>query len=85
MNIHNNLREKHIKPNTSVPLSIQLLIKQKRKIKRAFIKARNPFLKSALNAISKKSKKLTINNRTTVSKKESRVSSLLMIRKVGER
>ena len=56
VNIHNNLPEKHIKPNASIPLSIQLLIKQKRKIKRAFIKSRNPFLKSALNAISKKLK-----------------------------
>ena len=42
VNIHNNLPEKHIKSNTSVPLSSQLLIKQKRKIKRAFIKTRNP-------------------------------------------
>ena len=65
VNIHNNLPEKYIKPNTSVPLSIQLLIKQKRKIKRAFIKTRNPFLKSALNAISKKIKKLIKNHRTT--------------------
>ena len=64
VNIHNNLPEKHIKPNTSIPLSIQLLIKQKRKIKRAFIKSRNPFLKSALNAISKKIKKLIKNHRT---------------------
>ena len=31
-----------------------MLIKQKIKIKTAFIKTRNPFLKSALNAISKK-------------------------------
>ena len=63
-NIHNNLPEKHIKPITSIPLSIQLLIKQKRKIKRAFIKTRKPFLKSALNAISKKIKKLIKNHRT---------------------
>ena len=56
MSIHNILREKTIKSNTSVPLSAQLLIKQKKKIKRAFIKSRNPFLKPALNAISKKSK-----------------------------
>ena len=41
----------------SIPLFVQLLIKQKRKIKRAFIKSRNPFIKSALNAISKKIKK----------------------------
>ena len=54
MNIHNNIPEKTLEPNTSVILSIQLLIKQKRKIKRAFIKTRNPFLKSALNAVSKK-------------------------------
>ena len=52
MNIHNNLPEINIKPNTSVPFSIQLLIKQKRKIKSAIIKTWNPFLKSALNAIS---------------------------------
>ena len=58
VNIHNNLSEKNIKPNTSVPLSIQLLIKQKIKNKRAFIKTGNPFLKSALNAISKKIIKL---------------------------
>ena len=49
--------KKTIKPNTSIPYSIQLLVKQKRKIKRAFIKTRNPFLKSTLNAISKKIKK----------------------------
>ena len=54
LNIYNNLPEKIIKPNTSIPLPIQLLIKQKRKIKRAFIKTRNPFIKSALNAITKK-------------------------------
>ena len=65
MNIHNNLPEKQIKPNTSVPLSIQLLIKQKSKIKTAFIKTRNPFLKSVLNAITKKIKKLIKNHRTT--------------------
>ena len=65
MNIHNNLPEKNIKRNTSVPLSIQLLIKQKRKIKRAFIKSRNPFLKSTLNAISKKIKKLIKHHCTT--------------------
>ena len=65
MNIHNNIPEKNIKPNTSVPFSIQLLIKQKRKIKRAFIKTRNPFLKSVLNAISKKIEKLIKSHRTT--------------------
>ena len=54
LDIHNNLPEKIIKPNTSIPLSIQLLIKQKRKIKRAFIKTRNPFIKSAWNATTKK-------------------------------
>ena len=74
INIYNNLPEKNIKPNTSVPLSIQLLIKQK-KIKRAFIKTRNPFLKSALNVISKKLKKLIIKSyRTTDIKK--RIQSL---------
>ena len=54
LDIHNNLPEKKIKPNTSIPLSIQLSIKQKRKIKRAFIKTRSSFIKSALKAISKK-------------------------------
>ena len=57
LNIYINLPEKTVKPNTSVPFSIQLLIKQK-KIKRTFIEIRNPFLKSAMNAISKKLKKL---------------------------
>ena len=57
LNIYNNLPEKIIKPNTSIAFSIQLLIKQKTKIKRAFIKTRNPFLKSAMNAISRKIKK----------------------------
>ena len=65
LDIHNNLLEKIIKPNTSIPLSIQSLIKQKRKIKRAFIKTRNPFIKSALNAVSKKIKKLIKTHRTT--------------------
>ena len=54
LDIYNNLPEKIIKPNTSILLPIQLLIKQKRKIKRAFIKTRNPFIKSAMNAITKK-------------------------------
>ena len=65
MNIHNNLPEKSIKPNTSVPFSIQLLIKQKRKVTRAFIKTRNPFPKSALNAVSKKLKTLIKSHRAT--------------------
>ena len=43
--IHNHLPEKTIKPNSCIPFNIQLLIKQKRKIKRTFIKTRNPFLK----------------------------------------
>ena len=64
MNIHNNHPEKTIKPNTSVPVSIQLLIKQKRKIKRAFIKTRNPFLKSALNAVSEQKFKKIKSHRT---------------------
>ena len=42
-----------------------MLVKQKRKIKRAFIKTRNPFLKSALNAISKKNKKQIKSHRAT--------------------
>ena len=65
LNINNNLPEKIIKPNTSIPYSIQLLIKQKGKIKRAFIKIRNPFLKSAMNAITKKTKKRIKNHRVT--------------------
>ena len=52
-----------IKPNTVY--YIQLLIKQKRKIKKAFIKIRNPFLKSILNAISKKIEKLIKGHRAT--------------------
>ena len=74
MIIHNNLPEKNIKPNTSVRFSIQLFIKQKRKIKRAFIKTRNPFLMSALNGISKNIEKLTKNHRTAVIPK--RIQSL---------
>ena len=65
MNIHNNLPEKSIKPNTSVPFSIQLLVKLKSKIKGAFIKTRNPFIRSILNAVSKKNKKLIKNDRAT--------------------
>ena len=42
-----------------------MLTKQKRKIKRAFIKTRNPFLKPAMNAITKKTKKLIKNHRVT--------------------
>ena len=52
-----------IKPNTVY--YIQLLIKQKRKIKKAFIKIRNLFLKSILNAISKKIEKLIKSHRAT--------------------
>ena len=69
INIINNaatiLSEKTIKPNTSITFAIQLLVKQKRKIERAFIKTRNPFLKTALNAISKKIEKQIKNHRTT--------------------
>ena len=54
LNIYKTLPKKTIKPNTNLPLDIQLLIKQKRKIKRAFIKTRNSFLKTVLNATSKK-------------------------------
>ena len=64
LNIYNTLPEKTIKPNTSIPFAIQLLVKQK-KIERAFIKTRNPFLKTALNAISKKIEKQIKNHRTT--------------------
>ena len=56
LNIYNNLLEKIIKPNSGIPFSSQLLINQKRKIKRAFIKTRNLFLKSAMNTITKKLK-----------------------------
>ena len=56
INIRNQLPEKSVKANTSIPLSIRSLILQKIKIKRAFIKSRNPFLKSALSAISKRIK-----------------------------
>ena len=58
MNIYNNLPEKSIQPNASVPFSIQLLIKQKRKIKRAFIKTRNHFLNLLRWLFPKKIKKL---------------------------
>ena len=64
LNIYNTLSEKTIKPSPSIPFDIQLLIKQKRKIKRAFIKTRNPFLKTGLNAISKKIKQKIRNHRT---------------------
>ena len=57
MSIHKHHPEKIIKSSTSIFLSIQLLKKQKRKIKRAFIKSINLFLKYALDAISKKIKK----------------------------
>ena len=65
LNIYKTLPEKTIKPNTSLPFDIQLLIKQKRKIKRAFIKTRNPFLKTVLNATSKKIKQQIKIHRTT--------------------
>lgn len=49
--------KKKIQTNSSILFTIQVLIEQKRKIKRTFITARNPFLKSALNKISKQIKK----------------------------
>ena len=49
LSIYKALPEKTIKPNTSLLFDIQLLIKQKRKIKRAFIETRNLFLKTILN------------------------------------
>ena len=64
LNIYNTLPEKTIKPNTSLPFDNQLLIKQKREIKRAFIKTRNPFPKTVLNVISKKIKQQIKNYRT---------------------
>ena len=57
MSVHSHLPEETIKSNTSIPLSIQLLIRQKRKTKRAFVKSRSLFLKSPLNGISKKTLK----------------------------
>ena len=63
LNIYSTLTEKTIKPNTSIPFAIQLLIKQK-KIERAFIKTRNLFLKTALNTISKKTEKQIKDHRT---------------------
>ena len=65
LNIYNTLPEKTIKSKTSLSFDIQLLIKQKRKIKRAFIKTRNPFFKTVLNATSKKIKKQIKIHRTT--------------------
>ena len=56
MSIHNNFPEKKIKSNSSTPFSVQFLRRQKRKIKRVFIKTRNPFLESTLNAIPPKNK-----------------------------
>ena len=74
MNIYNTLPEKTIKPNTSLPLDIQLLIKQKREIKRAFIKTRNLFLKTVLNATSKKIKQqIKIHHTTDI---QNRIQSL---------
>ena len=46
-------------------MPIRLLIRRKTKIKRAFMKTRNSFLKSALNAISKKTKKQIKSHRVT--------------------
>ena len=65
LNIYKTLPEKTIKPSTSLPFDIQLLIKQKRKIKRVFIKTRNPFLKTVLNATSEKIKQQIKIHRTT--------------------
>ena len=64
LNIYNSLLEKSIKPNISLPIDIQLLIKQKWKTKRAFIKIRNPFLKIVLNTISKNIKQQIKNHCT---------------------
>ena len=69
MDIHNHLPEKIFKLNTSIPLNIKLLITQKQEIKRAFIKTRNPFLKSDLKAISKMIKKHIRNHWTADIKK----------------
>ena len=65
LNIYNTLPEKTIKPNTSLPINIELLTKQKRKIQGAFIKTRNPFLKTVQNATSKKIKQQIKIHRTT--------------------
>ena len=64
-------------------LIMQLIIKQKRKIKRTFIKTRNPFLKSALSAISKKIKKQRAIG-MLISKRKFRVPSFQMTRKTGK-
>ena len=82
LNIYNTLPEKTIKPNTSLPFDIQLLIKLKRKIKRAFIKTGNPFLKTVLNATSKKIKQQIKIHRTTDI--QNRIFSLTTIRRAGE-
>ena len=51
--IRNHLAKASLNPNTSISLTIQLLIKQEqRKNKTAFVKSRNAFIKPALNAIS---------------------------------
>ena len=57
MNIYNNLPQKSVITNASVHFSVPLLIKQKGKTKRAFIKTRNPFFKSPLKAVSEKNLK----------------------------
>ena len=75
LSIYNTLPEKTIKPNTSIPFAIQLLVKQKRKIERAFIKTRNPFLKTALNVISKKFKNKLKTIRPQIFKTELRAFS----------
>ena len=45
LNIYKTLPEKTIKPNTSLPFDIQLLIKQKRKLKGLLLKQEIHFLK----------------------------------------
>ena len=69
MDLHNYLQEKIILTDSSILFNIQLLTEQKRKIKRIFTTTRNPFLKYALNAISKQIKKDMKSHRSTDIKK----------------
>ena len=69
MDLHNYLPEKLILTDSSILFNIQLLTEQKRKIKRIFTTTRNPFLKYALNAISKQIKKDMKSHRSTDIKK----------------
>ena len=69
IDIHNHLPEKTIKPNTSIPLTTHLLIKQQ-KIKTAFMKNRNPFLKSTLLKLKREFREFPENFQLSKKKRE---------------